>query len=153
MGKASFFGSYDHSLDSKGRVIIPASYREALGDNFTITINPNKTAIALYPEKEWEEQLERLSCINPMDRMGMQYMRFVMSVSFPDNTMDAQGRILIPTKLRNAIGLTKDIVFVGVNNYIEIWNADAYSTYDKAIENNFDAVADYVFEHYSDSKI
>ena len=82
----------------------------------------------------------------------MQYMRFVMSVSFPDNTMDAQGRILIPTKLRNAIGLTKDIVFVGVNNYIEIWNADAYSTYDKAIENNFDAVADYVFEHYSDSK-
>lgn len=152
MGKSSFSGSYDHSLDSKGRVIIPASYREALGENFTITINPNKTAIAIYPEKVWEEQLERLSRINPMDKMGMQYVRFVMSVSFSENSMDSQGRVLIPVKLRSKIGLIKDIVFVGINNYIEVWDAEAYRQYDEATDENFDAVSDYVYEHYSDTK-
>ncbi|MBQ8093125.1 MAG: division/cell wall cluster transcriptional repressor MraZ [Clostridia bacterium] len=149
MGKASFSGSYDHSLDSKGRVIIPASYREALGENFTVTINPSKTAVAIYPEKVWEEQLERLSKINPMDKKGMQYVRFVMSISFADNSMDSQGRVLIPAKLRSKIGLTKDIVFVGINTYIEIWDAEAYRKYDEETDMDFDEVSDYVYEQYN----
>ena len=152
MGKSTFSGSYEHSLDSKGRVIIPVSYREALGDHFTITINPNKSAIAIYPEKVWEEQLERLSRINPMDKTGMQYVRFVMSVSFSDNSMDTQGRVLIPTRLRSKIGLIKDIVFVGINSYIEIWDAEAYRKYDETTDENFDAVSDYVYEHYSNTE-
>ena len=103
MAQMAFSGSFDHSLDGKGRVIIPASFREALGEDFTLTINPNKTAVAIYPKAMWDQQLERRSRINPMDKIGIQYERYVMSVSFSGNSMDAQGRVLIPLKLRNKI--------------------------------------------------
>ena len=148
MALLAFSGSFDHSLDSKGRVIIPASFREALGENFTITINPTKTAVAIYPQAEWEHQLERFSRINPMDRIGLQYERYLMSVSFSGNSMDTQGRVLIPAKLRTKIGLTRDIVFVGMNDYIEIWDAEVYAKMEEEIEENFDSVFDYVYEKY-----
>ena len=54
MAQTTFSGSFDHSLDGKGRVIIPSSFREALGDDFTITINPDKTAVAIYPKAMWD---------------------------------------------------------------------------------------------------
>ena len=149
MANLAFSGSFDHSLDGKGRVIIPASFREALGENFTITINPNKTAVAIYPKAMWDLQLERLSQINPMDRIGLQYERYVMSVSFSGNSMDAQGRVLIPIKLRNKIGLTRDIVFVGLNGYIEIWDAEVYAQMEAQTEMDFEDISDYVYQKYS----
>ena len=82
MAYLAFSGSFNHSLDGKGRAIIPTSFREALGENFTLTINPTKTAVAIYPQAEWEHQLERFSRINPMDRIGLQYESYLMSVSF-----------------------------------------------------------------------
>ena len=148
MAKLAFSGSFDHSLDGKGRVIIPASFREALGENFTITINPNKTAVAIYPKEMWDQQLERLSQINPMDRVGMQYERYVMSVSFSGNSMDAQGRVLIPAKLRAKIGLARDIVFVGLNRYIEIWDAEVYQKMEEQTEEDFENLSDYVYQKY-----
>ena len=148
MAHTAFSGSFDHSLDGKGRVIIPASFREALGEDFTITINPNKTAVAIYPREVWDKQLERLSRINPMDRVGLQYERYLMSVSFSGNSMDAQGRVLIPAKLRAKIGLTRDIVFVGLNQTIEIWDAEAYAKVEAETEAQFDTLADYVYQKY-----
>ena len=149
MAQLAFSGSFDHSLDGKGRVIIPASFREALGEDFTITINPNKTAIAIHPKEMWDKQLEVLSQINPMDRVGMQYQRYVMSVSFSGNSMDAQGRVLVPAKLRSKIGLARDIVFVGLNRYIEIWDAEVYAKMEAQTEEDFENLADYVYEKYS----
>ena len=149
MANLAFSGSFDHSLDGKGRVIIPASFREALGEDFTITINPNKTAVAIYPKAMWDLQLERLSQINPMDRIGLQYERYVMSVSFSGNSMDAQGRVLIPIKLRNKIGLARDIVFVGLNSYIEIWDAEVYAQMEAQTEMDFEDISDYVYQKYS----
>ena len=148
MANRTFSGSFDHSLDGKGRVIVPSSFREALGDDFTITINPNKTAVAIYPKEQWDQQLERLSHINPMDKIGMQYERYLMSVSFSGNSMDAQGRVLIPMKLRSKIGLTRDIVFVGLNSYIEIWDAEVYAKFESETEDDFDNVSDYVYRNY-----
>ena len=148
MAHLAFSGSFDHSLDGKGRVIIPASYRDALGEDFTITINPNKTAVAIYPKAIWDRQLERLSQINPMDKISLQYERYLMSVSFSGNSMDAQGRVLIPAKLRAKIGLTRDIVFVGLNHYIEIWDAEVYARMEAETEAQFDTLADYVYEKY-----
>ena len=148
MAQMAFSGSFDHSLDGKGRVIIPASFREALGEDFTITINPNKTAVAIYPKAMWDQQLERLSHINTMDKVGIKYERYVMSVSFSGNSMDAQGRVLIPAKLRNKIGLTRDIVFVGLNSYIEVWDAEVYAKMEAETEEDFENLADYVYEKY-----
>ena len=149
MAQMAFSGSFDHSLDGKGRVIIPASFREALGEDFTITINPDKTAVAIYPKEMWDKQLERLSRIDPMDKLGARYERYLMSVSFSGNSMDAQGRVLIPAKLRAKIGLARDIVFVGVNRYIEIWDAEVYQKMEADTEEDFDGLVDYVYQKYS----
>ena len=150
MADLAFSGSFDHSLDSKGRVIIPASFREALGEDFTITINPMKTAVAIYPKARWDKELERLSHINPMDKTGLKYERYLMSVSFSGNSMDAQGRVLVPMKLRSKIGLTRDIVFVGLNHYIEIWDAEVYAKIEAQTEDQFDTLVDYVYQNYPD---
>lgn len=148
MAHLAFSGSFDHSLDGKGRVIIPSSFREALGEDFTITINPTKTAVAIYPREVWDAQLEKLSHINPMDKTGLKYERYLMSVSFSGNNMDAQGRVLIPAKLRGKIGLTRDIVFVGLNHYIEIWDAEVYAQVEAQTEEEFDTLVDYVYQNY-----
>ena len=148
MSSYLFSGSYDHSVDSKGRVIIPAPFRDALGEDFTITINPNRTAIAIYPKAVWEQQLEKLSKINPMDRMGIQYERYLMSMSYSGNTVDNQGRVVVPFKLRQKLDISKDIVFVGLNNYIEIWDEKAYQQIEADVEADFDHLVDYVFETY-----
>ena len=148
MAQTTFSGSFDHSLDGKGRVIIPSSFREALGEDFTITINPDKTAVAIYPKEMWDKQLERLSRIDPMDKLGARYERYLMSVSFSGNSMDAQGRVLIPMKLRNKIGLTRDIVFVGLNSYIEVWDAEVYAKMEAETEESFEDLADYVYQKY-----
>jgi len=97
----------------------------------------------------WDKQLERLAQINPMDRVGLQYERYVMSVSFSGNSMDAQGRVLIPIKLRNKIGLSRDIVFVGLNSYIEIWDAEVYAQMEAQTEMDFEDISDYVYQKYS----
>lgn len=148
MAEFAFSGSYDHSLDGKGRVIIPVAFRDALGENFTITVNPTRTAIAIYPTEVWQGELKRLSHINPMDKRGAEYVRYVMSVSFSGNNIDAQGRVLVPQKLRAKMGLARDIVFVGMNSYIEIWDADAYAQYEAKAEEGFDDLVDYIYENY-----
>lgn len=147
---SAFSGSFDHSLDGKGRVIIPAPFRDALGENFTITINPSKTAVALYPKAVWDVQQERLAKINPLDKMGQQYARYVLGVSFTGNSMDAQGRVLIPIKLRTKIGLTRDVVFVGLTQFIEIWDADVYRRAEAQTEAEFDSLVDYMYHTYPD---
>lgn len=148
MAQMAFSGSFDHSLDGKGRVIIPASFREALGEDFTLTINPNMTAVAIYPKAIWDQRLEWFSHINPMDKDGIRYERYMMSMSFSGNSMDAQGRVLIPMKLRNKIGLTRDIVFVGLNSYIEVWDAEVYAKMEAQTEEEFEDLADYVYQKY-----
>lgn len=150
MPNKPFSGSYDHSLDSKGRVIIPSAYRDSLGEEFTVTINPTKTAVAIYPKEIWDKQLERLARINPMDKVGMKYERYLMSVSFSGNSMDAQGRVLIPAKLRAKIGLTRDIVFVGMNSFIEIWDSEVFKQSESQTEDGFEDLVDYMYEKYPD---
>ena len=144
----AFSGSFDHSLDGKGRAIIPSSFREALGEDFTITINPTRTSVAIYPKAVWDRQLQRLSEINPLDQVGVRYERYLMSVSFSGNNIDAQGRVLIPVKLRQKIGLVRDIVFVGLNEYIEIWDAARYQKLEAETEDDFASLVDYVYEKY-----
>ena len=65
-----------------------------------------------------------------------------------DAQMDAQGRVLIPAKLRAKIGLTRDIVFVGLNHYIEVWDAEVYAKMEAQTEDEFDSLVDYVYEKY-----
>lgn len=145
---ADFAGSFEHSLDSKGRVIIPVSLRDQLGEQFTIALNSENTALALYPLEKWEEIKARLSQVRSTDVKGMMYVRYIMGNAYTGNVMDAQGRILLPQKLRSKVGLARELVFVGMNDHIEIWDASRYQAQEQEAEMDFAGLLAHMEERY-----
>ena len=145
---ADFAGSFEHSLDSKGRVIIPVSLRDQLGEQFTIALNSENTALALYPLEKWEEIKARLSQVRSTDVKGMMYVRYIMGNAYTGNVMDAQGRILLPQKLRRKVGLARELVFVGMNDHIEIWDASRYQAQEQEAEMDFADLLAHMEERY-----
>lgn len=126
MGLTVFSGNFAHTIDPKGRVTIPAAYRDALGERFTIGLNNQMNALALYPRERWEKIEEDLNRIPPTDVNGMRYVRLINGNSFPDSQLDAQGRVLLPAMLRQWTGMEKNIRFVGVGQCLEIWDEERY---------------------------
>lgn len=128
-----FMGEYTHTIDEKGRLIIPAKLREELGKKFVITKGLDG-CLFVYNEKEWtvfEEKLKTLPLTNKEARF---FVRFFLAGASEAET-DKQGRILVPENLREHAGLTKDTVLVGVGSRVEIWSKENYEKID-----NFDDV-------------
>ena len=122
-----FMGQYQHSIDAKGRLIVPAKFRDGLGEHFVVTKGLDNCLFA-YPEAEWkvfEEKLKQLPLTNTGAR---KFVRFFFAGAV-ECELDNQGRIMIPTHLREYAGLKKDIVSIGVNNRIEIWNKEDWNAY------------------------
>ncbi len=118
---AMFMGQYEHSIDTKGRVIIPAKYREELGENFVVTRGLDG-CLFLYPQAEWQnfvEKLQKLPSNQNTRKMQRQFLSKAMEVA-----VDKQGRILVPSLLREIAALEKDVVFVGMMNRIEVWDKE-----------------------------
>lgn len=136
-----FMGTYEHGLDAKGRVIIPAKLRDELGESFVVTLGLDGCLFA-YPMKEWESFIEKLSGL-PGTKDARTLQRAFMSNAAPCE-VDKQGRALIPAKLRNAVGLEKDIVFVGVLSKIEIWSKERWEENENY--ENIDDIAEHMSE-------
>lgn len=136
-----FMGTYEHGLDAKGRVIVPAKLREDLGESFVVTLGLDGCLFA-YPMKEWESFIDKLKEL-PGNKEGRKLQRHFMANAAMCE-VDRQGRSLIPAKLREAAGLTKDIIFVGVLSKIEIWSKAVYEDND-----DFDNIDD-IAEHMSE---
>ncbi len=116
-----FIGSYNHSLDSKGRLVIPQSFREKLGETFCIAPSFDFKSIALYPTAMWEkrnESYERLGTLNPaLNR----YLEQFYALSFDEQTCDNQGRVLLPMNIRSKIlGEERDVEITGANDHARI---------------------------------
>ena len=121
----SFTGEYHHNLDAKGRLIIPAKFRDQLGMEFTVTRSLDG-CLAMYAAKEWEILENKLNALPMTNEKARGLKRFLLGSA---NTceLDKQGRILIPPVLRDKANLDKDITLLGVGDHIEIWNADLYN--------------------------
>ena len=121
----SFTGEYHHNLDAKGRLIIPAKFRDQLGAEFTVTRSLDG-CLAMYASKEWEILENKLNALPMTNEKARGLKRFLLGSA---NTceLDKQGRILIPPVLRDKANLDKDITLLGVGDHIEIWNADLYN--------------------------
>ncbi|ETP72472.1 mraZ protein [Lachnospiraceae bacterium JC7] len=121
----SFTGEYHHNLDAKGRLIIPAKFRDQLGMEFTVTRSLDG-CLAMYAAREWEALEDKLNALPMTNEKARSLKRFLLGSA---NTceIDKQGRILIPQVLREKAGLDKDITLLGVGDHIEIWNADLYN--------------------------
>ncbi|NLJ97157.1 MAG: division/cell wall cluster transcriptional repressor MraZ [Clostridiales bacterium] len=135
-----FMGEYVHTVDAKGRIIIPSKFREDLGEEFVITQGLDG-CLFIYPNSEWQIFVEKLKTL-PGTKEARQLQRYFMAGAAACQ-VDKQGRILIPIRLRENAALDKDIVFVGVLNKIEIWNKERWEK-----NNNYDDVED-IAEHMS----
>ncbi|MBH1941359.1 division/cell wall cluster transcriptional repressor MraZ [Mobilitalea sibirica] len=136
-----FMGEFNHSIDAKGRIIIPSKFRDDLGEDFVITLGLDG-CLFVYPNKEWQIFVEKLMTL-PGTKEARKLQRYFMAGAAACET-DKQGRILIPAKLRESASLDKDIVFVGVLNKIEIWNKERWES-----NNDYDDV-DAIAEHMSE---
>lgn len=134
-------GTYDHSIDTKGRVIVPAKFREALGDSFVVTLGLDG-CLFVYPMEEWEDFVKQLKEL-PGSKEARKLQRYFMAGAAPCD-VDKQGRVLIPSQLREKAGLEKDIVFVGVMSKIEIWSKERWDENDDF--ENVDEIAEHMSE-------
>lgn len=114
-------GEYQHSLDSKGRVFVPARLREELGEVFYITISMDPCLIA-YSGENWEKLSERVSNMSFVKQRKMRPL-FARAARCE---LDAQGRILIPQSLREYANLTKNVTVLGCNNHAEFWDSERW---------------------------
>ena len=117
----AFFGSYDHTLDAKGRIIIPTAYRKPLGESFTITLSPDDKGIALYPDAAFERMVEELLTLNQRDLDVQKQINHVAKYSFPGTQADPQGRVLLPVCLRQyVLEDVKDLEISGALDHVRI---------------------------------
>ena len=114
-------GEYQHSLDSKGRIFIPAKLREELGDVFYITISMDKCLCA-YNGDNWRQLSEKVSAMPYVKQRRMRPL-FAHAAKCE---LDAQGRVLIPQNLREFAGLVKNVSVVGCNNHAELWDSETW---------------------------
>lgn len=122
-----YYGEYSHSIDPKGRTIVPSKLREALGDHFVITKGMDGCLMA-YDMEAWEEFAARLKELPTMTNKNARQFARHFGGSATDVECDSQGRVLIPANLRNYAGMSKDAVFLGLGDRIEIWSKDRYET-------------------------
>ena len=114
-------GTYEHNIDAKGRLFIPAKLREELGVTFHLAMGIDQ-CLAIYPQETWARFTEKFASL-PMSQSKSMRALFANAAKCE---LDSQGRIVIPQKLRRYAGLEKDAVIIGVNDRAEIWAADAW---------------------------
>lgn len=136
-----FSGEFEHTIDPKGRVIVPAVFREELGEKPSVTLGMDG-CLYLYPESAVKDLEDRLSKL-PDTKDNRKLKRFFLT-KMDEAEIDKQGRILIKLKKREFAGLEKDVIFAGMGNKIEIWSKERYEA-----EDDYDDIED-VFERISD---
>ncbi len=115
-----FFGEYVHTIDAKGRVIIPAKLREALGDDFIIAKGLD-SCLAVYPRDQWNQLEAKLQAL-PMNQPETRaFARFFFAGAM-EGEVDKQGRVMVAPHLRAYAKLQKDVVIAGAGNRLEIWD-------------------------------
>ena len=119
-----FMGEYNHTIDAKGRLIIPAKFREVLGDEFVVTKGMDG-CLFVFDNSEWQVFAEKLRSLPMIDKEVRQFTRFFLAGA-ASVEVDKQGRILLPSVLRDFAGITNDTVLIGVGSRIEIWSKDRW---------------------------
>jgi MraZ protein len=126
-GVSELLGTHSYSLDPKGRVSLPARFREAFADGVWLTIGQDG-CLFCFPRAEWERRSDEVASSPLADAHGRAYARFFFGSS-DEARLDAQGRVTIPQRLRESAGITKEVVVLGVRDRMEIWDRDAFERY------------------------
>lgn len=127
-----FGGEHYHSVDAKGRVIMPSKFRETLGNKFWITRGIDRN-LTVYSCDEWQKVYEKLSSLPFVDKNSRALSRLLLS-GCVECEVDKQGRILLPQSLRLYAGIEKDVTIIGNGNKVEIWSSEIWNDYIGALD-------------------
>ena len=133
-------GEFHHTLDGKGRLILPSRFRELLGNGFVITRGLEK-CLFVYTNEQWatvQERLQNLAFTNATNRA---FIRFFLSGAI-DCQLDRQGRVLLPQNLRDYAKLDRDAAIIGVLDRLEIWDRTSWEEYRDHTDDDFENLAE-----------
>lgn len=138
-----FFGCYTHSLDEKGRIIIPTAYRDALGETFSIGPTRSFDGVALYPNAVYDQILTELNSLNQRKPYVQQYTMQFYKLSNREMQKDGQGRILLPQKIRQRfLEEAREVEISGSNNFIRILDASKAAEIENRFNENLPTILD-----------
>jgi MraZ protein len=135
-----FIGEYNHTLDEKGRLAIPAKFRLMLKSGAVVTRGIDQ-CLFLYPKKQWLELAEKITKMPISQSKARAFSRLILAGGM-DVEFDQQGRINLPEYLRHYAGLKKKTVIAGLFNRLEIWDDDKWQNYKKTAEQNSNTIAE-----------
>ena len=116
-----FIGSFNHSLDNKGRLVIPQGFRDRLGETFCVAPSFDFRSIAIYPTEKWEERNETYERLGKLNPALNRYLEQFYALSFDEQTCDAQGRVLLPANIRQKIlHDERDMEITGANDHVRV---------------------------------
>ena len=133
-------GEYNHSIDPKKRLAVPAKLRKVFGDRAIITRGPNR-CLFLYSVEEWQKVTDKLSTLSMGQGDTRSFSRLMFSGAM-EVELDQLGRVLVPDYLKNYAGLKQRVTIVGVNDRLEIWDEERWMNYKSEIEKNMDMLAE-----------
>lgn len=132
-----FMSEYNHTIDTKGRLIVPSKFRDQLGDEFVVTKGMDG-CLFVYANEDWSAFEQKLTSLPLINKEARKFARFFLAGA-AQVEVDKQGRILLPANLRDFAGLEKDVVLVGVGSRIEIWSRENWENMDA--DSNMDDIA------------
>jgi len=135
-----FIGEYQHTLDVKRRVAVPAKFRSKFKDGIVLTRGLDG-CLFVYTMAEWKKIAEKLGTMPVGEKATRSFIRMILAGA-TDGYLDSQGRVLIPEYLKNYAGLDKDVVVIGLFNRLEIWDSDVWEKYKKGAEKKQSEIAD-----------
>ena len=142
-----FYGEYEHSMDRKGRLIIPSKFREVFKENYVERFFVTRgldTCLFVFAEDEWKKQESRFRSLSFTNREARQFNRLYFSGAC-EVTCDRQGRILVPQYLKDFAKIKNDAIVVGVSNRMEIWAKDQWQEFYRSTKDSFEKIAENVF--------
>jgi len=144
-----FYGEYYHQLDRKGRLVLPAKIREAAKNNFVdkffITRGLDKCLFML-SEDEWKSQEQKFKAMPFTNSESRKFNRIYFSGA-AEITFDSQGRILIPSYLKEFAGISRDVIIIGVSNRIEIWAKDVWNEFYSSSRDAFEEISEKLIDN------
>ncbi|MGM0508506.1 MAG: division/cell wall cluster transcriptional repressor MraZ [Fusobacteriota bacterium] len=136
-----FMGEYNHKVDSKGRVMLPAKFREKLEEGEFVLTRGLDNCLFLYPMDEWADLENKIKELPLTKKDVRSFVRFLFSGAL-DGSLDKQGRLKLPNNLFEYAKIKKEVVITGALNRIEIWSKDKWEDYIENAENTFEDIAE-----------
>jgi MraZ protein len=143
-----FIGTFEHTIDDKSRLTLPARFREALGDGVILARGIDGNA-AVYPRETWKVTVEeRMSALDPLSTEARQLRRFFFTGA-GEADIDGSGRVLVPSWLVKHAGLERDVVVAGNYDHLELWNPTTWEKHLSAVEGSVEHAAERLATHGS----